>query len=316
MLKIKEYVNVKKDEEYIYVYHRKGVKIRCNKNSVLIMMSLISGCSETDLCANYGEQAKDIIKVLKSYNFIRDLEVGAENPIEDRFFYYLEQYPESPQELYKRLNQACVCIIGVGGIGGNILQILATSGVKQYLIIDYDKVEYSNLNRQFFYTIEDVGEDKVSTCRNKLLKIDDHISCKIYEAKITDEKQLLGLIQEENIDVLVAAADCPRGIRNVLRKVAIAKNCAFVSGGVGIDYGKYIFETPEQLINKIHGQAFGENCCSMNTQVTKGSFGATNAIISSFMAFDIVNYLLNKDTWSKGKSIALDFKEMKFIELG
>lgn len=315
MLKIKEYVRVKKDDSHIYIYHRKGVKIQRDEKSISIITCLISGCSETDLYASYGELARDIVKLLKSYDFLRDGEIAAENPLEDRFFYYLEQYSQTPQELYKQLNQAYVCIVGVGGIGGNILQILATSGVKRYLLIDYDKVEYSNLNRQFFYTVEDVGKDKVSTCKDKLMKIDSRISCKTYEARVTNKEQLLNLIQEENIDVLVASADYPLGIRDVLRDVAIAKECAFVSGGVDIDYGKYKFETPEQVTTKIRRGSFLEDLCSMNTQVTRGSFGATNAIISSFMAFDIVNYLLDKDTWSNGKTVAWDFKEMKFLEI-
>ncbi len=60
-----------------------------------------------------------------------------------------------------RLNQACILIVGVGGVGGYAAEMLARSGIGRLVIIDADNVAESNINRQLIATASTVGEPKV-----------------------------------------------------------------------------------------------------------------------------------------------------------
>lgn len=66
------------------------------------------------------------------------------------------------------LSQACVAIVGVGGLGNLLAQYLAAGGVGKLTLIDDDKVELSNLPRQLLFSDQDIGEYKSATAVHKL----------------------------------------------------------------------------------------------------------------------------------------------------
>ena len=309
-MKLKDYVNVNYDEENIYIFYRDGIKIENTETNMTFIKKLIDGIEQ-----EYYEQECqgfiNIIDLLVKHNFISYFESSKyHNTKEERLLCYLDQYRESPQELYHRLVTSRVCIIGLGGTGGNILQILMSSGIKDYVLIDFDKVEYSNLNRQYMYDINDVGRFKTEICKEKLLQFDPSISCLTYNKMIKEESDILDFLDSREIDVLVAAADSPVNIKDVIYNVAKVKKCAYVEGGLGVDYGRYLFLEPKNL--DIYGMIENKGTLRcLNNVVPKGSFGATNSIISSFMAMDIVNYLIGKETWSKNGKILIDFLDKK-----
>ena len=83
----------------------------------------------------------------------------------------------------KKIFNAKVLIIGVGGLGCPVLTYLAASGVGTIGIVDFDKVEISNLNRQTLFTVKDVGKFKVNQAKEKIIKINKKIKIKIYNKK-------------------------------------------------------------------------------------------------------------------------------------
>ena len=64
-----------------------------------------------------------------------------------------------PKEMQVKLHNAKVAIAGLGGLGSNIAVMLARSGVGQLLLVDYDVVDVTNLNRQMYY-IQHIGKPK------------------------------------------------------------------------------------------------------------------------------------------------------------
>ena len=81
-----------------------------------------------------------------------------------------------------------ILVIGVGGVGGTALEALARSGFKKFVLIDFDKVDVSNLNRQVLFTREDVGKDKVLAAKERLLKINPDFEIETIKAKIGETK--------------------------------------------------------------------------------------------------------------------------------
>jgi len=65
------------------------------------------------------------------------------------------------EEKIKILENIKITIIGIGGIGCSLATYLVSSGIKNIQIIDGDKIELSNLNRQILFTTDDIGKKKV-----------------------------------------------------------------------------------------------------------------------------------------------------------
>ncbi len=87
----------------------------------------------------------------------------------------------------KRILQSNVIIIGMGGLGCPLLTYLAASGVGKIGLVDHDKIEISNLNRQTLFGFNDIGKFKVDVAKKVIKKVSKKISIKIYKKKITPQ---------------------------------------------------------------------------------------------------------------------------------
>ena len=84
----------------------------------------------------------------------------------------------------KKIKNAKVLIIGMGGLGCPLLTYLASSGICNIGIVDDDKIELSNLNRQILFNSSDLGKYKVIEAKSKIKKIYNKIKIKTYRTKI------------------------------------------------------------------------------------------------------------------------------------
>ena len=98
-----------------------------------------------------------------------------------------------------------ILVIGVGGVGGTALEALARSGFTKFIIIDSDKVDVSNLNRQVLFTSEDVGKNKVEQAKQYLLKINKEFKVNAINARIGETK--LEDLKLGKVDFIVDAID-------------------------------------------------------------------------------------------------------------
>ena len=84
----------------------------------------------------------------------------------------------------KKILSAKVLIIGIGGLGCPLLTYLAASGVGKIGIVDYDKVEISNLNRQTLFAQSDIGKFKVNQAKKNVNKINSKIKILPFNLKL------------------------------------------------------------------------------------------------------------------------------------
>ncbi len=94
----------------------------------------------------------------------------------------------------KKLLESRALLIGVGGLGGTIAQLLARMGLGRLVIADGDIFSEDNLNRQAFCCEETVGGRKVQVARSEILKINSSTEVEIFEGFVA-EKELSSLIQ-------------------------------------------------------------------------------------------------------------------------
>lgn len=90
------------------------------------------------------------------------------------------------EELQKRFDKACVAVCGLGGLGSNIAVSLARAGVGRLILIDFDRVDISNLNRQQ-YNISQLGMYKTEALKNTLLSFSPYSDITIHTVRITGD---------------------------------------------------------------------------------------------------------------------------------
>ena len=81
----------------------------------------------------------------------------------------------------KKISSAKILVVGVGGLGCPLILYLANTGVGNIGLIDNDKVDPSNLNRQVIFNSSDIGKFKVVRARKVLNKINKKIKVRIYK---------------------------------------------------------------------------------------------------------------------------------------
>lgn len=127
-------------------------------------------------------------------------------------------------------NDKVILVAGIGGVGGTALEALARSGFSKFILIDFDKVDESNLNRQILFLRKDIGKDKLDVAKEKLLEINPDIEVKLIKEKI-DTNSLKDL--NEKIDFVIDAIDYVPGKLELIQ-FALNKNIPFISSlGMG-----------------------------------------------------------------------------------
>jgi molybdopterin/thiamine biosynthesis adenylyltransferase len=79
---------------------------------------------------------------------------------------YWRALTDEPKRALRRIERASVSIVGVGGIGSVVLQHLLGAGVSRFTLLDADRVEPSNFNRQFIFSASQIGRRKVDAARD------------------------------------------------------------------------------------------------------------------------------------------------------
>ena len=90
----------------------------------------------------------------------------------------------------RRLQRAKVLIVGAGGLGSLIALYLAAAGVGEIGLVDFDRVDISNLQRQILYSTEDVGERKVEAARRRIRAANPHVRVAVHEASLSRENAM------------------------------------------------------------------------------------------------------------------------------
>lgn len=98
--------------------------------------------------------------------------------------------PEVGVDGQRRLKGGSVLCVGAGGLGSPAAMYLAAAGVGRIGVVDFDVVDYSNLQRQIIHGTSDVGRSKLASAKDRLLDINPHIQVDTYETALSSENAL------------------------------------------------------------------------------------------------------------------------------
>ena len=107
------------------------------------------------------------------------------------------------EEIQRRLSGKIVGIAGAGGLGSNCAVALARVGIGKLIITDFDIVNKSNLNRQYYF-YEQIGQKKVVALKENIVAIDHTVEVEAYDVKLTPDS-IVTLFSD--CDVIVEAFD-------------------------------------------------------------------------------------------------------------
>jgi len=115
------------------------------------------------------------------------------------------------------LNNSKVCVVGVGGVGGFVAEMLARTGIGNISLIDFDIIEPSNINRQIVALNSTIGKFKVDVMKNRILDINPNCKVQTFKSKITANNiKTFDLMQ---FDFIVDAID------NITDKISLICYC-------------------------------------------------------------------------------------------
>lgn len=133
----------------------------------------------------------------------------------------------------QKFERAQVAILGCGGLGSNVAMLLARSGIGNLILFDYDRVDYSNLNRQNF-DLEDIGKLKTLATKDKIEAVAPYCRVTCYNLCL-DSNNLETYLDQASI--IVEAFDDPRAKAMAFDLMAChpEKHYVSVSGIAGLD---------------------------------------------------------------------------------
>lgn len=173
-------------------------------------------CDRGRLFERFGEElVSDTLAQLEELGAIEDAadddrldeEVVARFDRQLRYFSDIRTGGRTPAECQERLAASRVVIFGVGGLGGWAAWSLACCGVGEMLLIDGDRVEASNLNRQILFSETDVGRLKVEMAAARLRSFNPAAQMNVIGERLGSEAEIAAAI--EGYDFVVDAADWP-----------------------------------------------------------------------------------------------------------
>lgn len=116
-----------------------------------------------------------------------------------------------------KLKNKKILVLGLGGVGSYVVEALVRSGVENIVLVDYDNIDITNLNRQVMTNLDNVGKKKTSVLLDRILSINKDVNVVVVD-KFIDQENISCLFEME-IDYFVDCCD------TVLTKKEVIKRC-------------------------------------------------------------------------------------------
>lgn len=202
------------------------------------------------------------------------------------------------------LNNSKVCVVGCGGLGGYIIEMLGRLGLGTITAIDGDVFEESNLNRQILMYEASLGKNKALAAKERMSSINSKIIVKPVREFVT-EANAEQLLCEHNV-VVDALDNIPS--RFILQNACDNLGIPLVHGAIAGWYGQVSTIYPgERTLSKIYADNF-----SQGLEKELGTPSFTPALISSIEVSETVKILIGKENLLRNKLLFIDLQNNEY----
>ena len=209
----------------------------------------------------------------------------------------------------KKIINSKVLIIGAGGLGCPVADLLARSGVGEIGIMDYDKVSLSNIHRQTLYTAKDVNKFKVDVVKKRLNLINKYIKINTYNRKAS-EKNLINIINK--YDIIVDGSDNFK-TKFLLNKYSLKFKKILIVGAISKFDGHiftFDFNSKKSPCLKCFYQS--EPSDEILNCEAEGILGSTANIVGAIQVNEVLKKILNIGKDLKSNILILDLLNLNF----
>ena len=221
--------------------------------------------------------------------------------------------PQIGLEGQRRVLNARVLLVGVGGLGSPIAMYLAAAGVGQLVIADFDVVELSNLQRQILHTSNDIGRAKVDSGKRTLTALNPDVDIitinRVFDG---DDDELIGEV--EKADVVVDGTDNFE-TRFALNRACVAKKTPLVCGAALRTDGQVTVFDPRDPQSPCYRCLYTEDATEGEACSDVGVFSPLLGIIGSIAAAETIKQLIGTGDTMVGRVIVIDVLSMEWRSL-
>ena len=209
----------------------------------------------------------------------------------------------------KKISNSKILIVGIGGLGSPAAELLARSGVGCLGIMDYDKVNLSNIHRQTLYTGQDVGKFKVLVAKKRLKLINKESKVIIHKIKANDKsiKKIINFY-----DIIIDGSDNFK-TKLLLNKYSLKYKKKLIVGAISKFDGhlfSFDFKDKKTPCLKCFYQTIPSDE-NLNCE-TEGILGTTASIVGVFQANEALKLILGINNKLKSNILIFDFLNLNF----
>ncbi|TDF40998.1 HesA/MoeB/ThiF family protein [Histophilus somni] len=236
------------ENNVILRFNSELIKIEDKYGDIKFLFSLLDGrFDENEACQEflkvYPHYLNEFNEYMKSLKEMGVIDYIYKNPFDEYksirwsrnfdFYEALSTFNHNKYEYQNKIFNARICLLGCGGLGSHILYELTAVGFLNITIVDFDKIELSNLNRQILYKESDIGKSKVKTACENIKKFSPISNILPIECKIHSKDDILKIIKDH--DLVICVADKPREkIIDWLNRACIEANTPYINGGLNL----------------------------------------------------------------------------------
>ena len=127
---------------------------------------------------------------------------------------------------FNKIKEKNVLIIGLGGVGGYTVESLVRSGIHNLILIDHDKIDITNINRQIISTNNNIGNNKVDEFKKRILEINPN--CNVITHKLFLDRNNYNILDNYQIDYIIDCCDSV-DTKKLLIDYSLNKNIKLIS---------------------------------------------------------------------------------------
>lgn len=203
----------------------------------------------------------------------------------------------SPEENGK-LKDFKVCVIGCGGLGGYVIELLGRLGIGSITAVDGDVFDVTNLNRQLLSSENLIGESKSMAAKQRMSSINSEVNLNPIHTFVTEENcdEII-----KGHDIVVDALD-NMDSRRLLERHCEKQNLPLIHGAIAGWYGQVSTILPgDRTLEKIYPKD-----ANKGAEVELGNPSFTPALVASIEVAEVIKVLLKKDQLLHQKLLTID----------
>ena len=205
----------------------------------------------------------------------------------------------------KKIKSAKVLVIGMGGLGCPLSIYLANLGVGTIGIVDDDKVELSNLNRQIIYNVNDIGKYKVDIAKKKIKIINKKTKIKSYKTRV-NKNNIVNIIKK--FDIICDGTDNFK-TRLIINDYSLMQKKILISAAVS-GFDGHIFKFNFGKKTPCYRCFMPETPTNNNNCDAQGVTPTITGIIGTLQANEVLNSILNFKSNMEKKMIVFNSIKM------